>query len=172
MAWSSNVDLPMPGSPPTSTTAPSTSPPPRTRSNSPIPVDTRACSLCRTSLSAVTVCTSTLPAHPSRRAATAGFPAGASTISLSEFHAPQSAHCPCHLLWSAPHSEHTYAERALSGEVLAMKLPALKCHHSSLPPSQEARPLPRAEASVDRGFGLLAPLRDLGHLQVGGDSVL
>ena len=68
-ACSSSVDLPMPGSPPTSTTAPSTRPPPSTRSNSPMPVDTRASSLWRTSFSAVTFGASTLPAQPSRRAA-------------------------------------------------------------------------------------------------------
>src|SRR5262249_24522798 len=36
-----NVDLPIPGSPPTSVTEPWTSPPPSTRSSSPIPVDRR-----------------------------------------------------------------------------------------------------------------------------------
>src|SRR5690606_13725027 len=57
----------MPGSPPTSTTAPSTSPPPSTRSNSPMPVLTRASSWWRTSPSAVTFGASTLPAQPLRR---------------------------------------------------------------------------------------------------------
>ena len=36
-AWSRSVDLPIPGSPPMSTSEPGTSPPPRTRSSSPIP---------------------------------------------------------------------------------------------------------------------------------------
>ena len=31
----------------------------------------------------------------------------ASTISLSEFHAPHASHWPCHLAWSAPQSVHT-----------------------------------------------------------------
>ena len=39
--WSRSVDLPMPGSPPTRTTDPATSPPPSTRSNSPIPTGRR-----------------------------------------------------------------------------------------------------------------------------------
>ena len=69
IACSSRVDLPMPGSPPTSTTAPSTSPPPSTRSNSPMPVETRASSLLRTSFNAVIFGVSSLPAQPPRRAA-------------------------------------------------------------------------------------------------------
>ena len=40
-AWRRSVDLPIPGSPPTSTTEPSTRPPPRTRSSSPIPIGRR-----------------------------------------------------------------------------------------------------------------------------------
>ncbi|CFW44741.1 Uncharacterised protein [Bordetella pertussis] len=43
-ACSSSVDLPMPGSPPISTTAPATSPPPSTRSNSSSPVGWRGVS--------------------------------------------------------------------------------------------------------------------------------
>ncbi len=108
-ACSSSVDLPMPGSPPISTTAPSTRPPPSTRSNSPMPVDTRAWSRCSTSLSAVIFGASVLPAQPLRRAAAGALAAAAlsSTISLSEFHAPHSVHWPCHLLYSAPHSPQT-----------------------------------------------------------------
>ena len=40
-AWSISVDLPMPGSPPSSVVEPSVSPPPSTRSSSPIPVARR-----------------------------------------------------------------------------------------------------------------------------------
>ena len=62
-------------------------------------------------LSAVTAGASDLPAQLLRRdAATPPLPAaaaGSTTNSLSEFHAPHSAHWPCHLVWSAPHSEHT-----------------------------------------------------------------
>ncbi len=42
MAWSSSVDLPMPGSPPTRSAEPGTNPPPQTRSSSAIPVIRRA----------------------------------------------------------------------------------------------------------------------------------
>ena len=50
---SSRVDLPMPGSPPISTTEPCTSPPPSTRSSSPIPVSVRASVVNATSVSGV-----------------------------------------------------------------------------------------------------------------------
>ena len=40
--WSRSVDLPMPGSPPSRTTEPATSPPPRTRSSSPMPTGRRS----------------------------------------------------------------------------------------------------------------------------------
>src|SRR5690606_25441173 len=116
-ACSSRVDLPMPGSPPTSTTAPSTRPPPSTRSSSPMPVDTRTSAVWLTSFSAVTLGGSTLPAQPPRRAAGADAPppeAGSSTIWVSVFHTPHSPHWPCHLLYSAPHSPHTKAVRALA----------------------------------------------------------
>src|SRR5690606_2334485 len=101
-------DLPIPGSPPTSTTAPATRPPPSTRSNSPMPVDTRTSSPCCTSRSAVTFGGSTLPAQPLRRDA-GDFTAAAdsSTISDSVSQAPHAPHWPCHLLKSAPHSVHT-----------------------------------------------------------------
>src|SRR6476620_6738506 len=51
-AWSSRVDLPMPGSPPTRTAEPGTRPPPSTRSNSAMPVGSRGASrvsVCRPS---------------------------------------------------------------------------------------------------------------------------
>jgi len=53
-ACSSSVLLPMPGSPPISTTAPSTMPPPSTRSSSSCPVGVRATSAASTSLSVAT----------------------------------------------------------------------------------------------------------------------
>ena len=75
-----------------------------------MPVDTRASSVCRTSLSAVTRGASALPAQPARRAAGPAPPlpaAGSTTNSLSVFQAPHSPHWPCHLEWSAPHSVQT-----------------------------------------------------------------
>lgn len=54
---------------------------------------------------------SVLPDQPVRReAAGDALPPGvalSSTISLSVFHTPHSVHCPCHLLYSAPHSPQT-----------------------------------------------------------------
>ncbi len=50
---SSSVDLPMPGSPPISTTEPCTRPPPSTRSSSPMPVSVRASVVSITSVSGV-----------------------------------------------------------------------------------------------------------------------
>src|SRR5690606_5446071 len=90
-------------------------PPPSTRSNSPMPVETRASSWCRTSPSGVTFGASTLPAQLARREA-GDFRAAAvsSTISDSVFQAPHSAHWPCHLLCSPPHSPQTYATFALT----------------------------------------------------------
>ncbi len=58
-----SVDLPTPGSPPTSTSDPGTMPPPRTRSSSPIPVGIRSASSAETSASATTSrgCAGALP---------------------------------------------------------------------------------------------------------------
>ena len=53
-ACSSSVDLPMPGSPPISTTPPATMPPPSTRSSSSSPVGWRSTSLASISDSVVT----------------------------------------------------------------------------------------------------------------------
>src|SRR5690606_8028486 len=77
--------------------------------------DTRASSWCRTSPSGVTFGASTLPAQLARREA-GDFCAAAvsSTISDSVFQAPHSAHWPCHLLCSPPHSPQTYATFALT----------------------------------------------------------
>ncbi len=48
-AWSTRVLLPIPGSPPISTSEPGTSPPPSTRSSSPMPVGRRSCAASRSS---------------------------------------------------------------------------------------------------------------------------
>ncbi len=55
-ACSSSVDLPMPGSPPISTTPPATMPPPSTRSSSSMPVGWRSTSVASISESVVTGC--------------------------------------------------------------------------------------------------------------------
>src|SRR5690606_38534876 len=95
--------------------APAAGPPPSTRSNSPMPVDTRTSAPCSTSLIAVTFGGSTLPAQPARRAAgDLAEAAGSRRIAESVSQAPHAPHCPCHLLKSAPHSPHTKAVRALA----------------------------------------------------------
>src|SRR5688572_16255038 len=180
-ACNSRVDLPMPGSPPTSTTAPSTRPPPSTRSNSPIPVDTRASSLWRTSFSAVTFGASILPIQPSRRALPAAFTeaAGSTTNSLNVFHAPHSPHWPCHLLWSAPHSLQTYAVWAFA-EILAIEdavggfrttVAACDRRRRDRKASRSGAGSRLGDAAV-AGFALRAPLQDFFGLGIGGDTML
>src|SRR5881296_3170352 len=96
---SSNVDFPMPGSPPTSTTDPGTIPPPSTKSNSGRPVRQRCNAPPPTSdsrtggLSDETVCF--LSDRPTAR------PRGSST---SVFHAPHASQRPPHFGCSAPQS--------------------------------------------------------------------
>ena len=74
-----------------------------------MPVLTRRCSVCCTSLSAMIFGASTLPAQPERREAGEDLVGVAlsSVISLSVFQTPHSVHWPCHLLYSAPHSLQT-----------------------------------------------------------------
>src|ERR1700760_3471897 len=89
------VDLPMPGSPPTSRAEPGTSPPPVTRSNSAIPVMRRgggASSVFRSS-------------SAKRRPLTRRTPdliGGAAPSSVMVFQPPQASHLPDHLEWVAP----------------------------------------------------------------------
>ena len=105
-ACSSSVDLPMPGSPPSSTSDPGTMPPPSTRSNSPMPVESRAC--CSISMSAYkrARCRRARQRVAMRRAPARrrSRPARSST---SEFQAPQSAQRPSHFGDCAPHSWQT-----------------------------------------------------------------
>ncbi len=60
-ACSSSVDLPMPGSPPISTTPPATMPPPSTRSNSSMPVGWRSASVASISASVATASAGSRP---------------------------------------------------------------------------------------------------------------
>src|SRR3954463_1886435 len=92
----SSVDLPMPGSPPTSSTEPRTKPPPVTRSSSVIPDERRGSS-------------GVLGARgPSARVRPLGFeridtgtlPVASSSASV--FHSPQDSHLPCQRLYAAP----------------------------------------------------------------------
>src|SRR5712671_7572457 len=105
---SSSVDLPMPGSPPTSTTDPGTMPPPSTKSNSRRPV-----------------CHRSNPAAPTADNRTGGLPDGMlllrstrppvrpSGSSTSVFHAPHDSQRPPHLGWSAPQSAQRNTEPPL-----------------------------------------------------------
>ena len=106
---SSSVDLPMPGSPPTSTMLPGTMPPPSTKSNSASPVFRRVDSVPLTALS-FAARVATMP----RRCETAGRPtvfAGArSTISSTSVdHSPHDSQRPPHFGYSAPQFVQRYA---------------------------------------------------------------
>ena len=102
-ACSSSVDLPMPGSPPISTTAPATRPPPSTRSNSSRPVGWRGVS--RASISDRLRTGLLLASGAYRWAAADG--ADDSTVSSSVFQALQCGHLPCHFAVVPPHSAQT-----------------------------------------------------------------
>ena len=94
-ACSSRVDLPMPGSPPTSTAEAGTRPPPSTRSSSAMPVAARGGG-------------SALPARPTKRDArpaalcAAGPGRAATASSTMVFHSPQVSQRPAHFGVTAP----------------------------------------------------------------------
>src|SRR5579864_1727387 len=95
------VDLPMPGSPPTSSAEPGTRPPPVTRSNSAIPVGRRwggASSDFRSSRVILRPLTRRLAPDPK---------GGATPSSVMVFQPPQASHLPDHLAWVAPQDWHT-----------------------------------------------------------------
>ena len=106
---SSSVDLPMPGSPPTSTSEPGTMPPPSTRSSSAMPLLKRSAADETTSDRATgpeaappapsRTCLPLLPARPRAGATTAS--------STNESQAPQSGQWPSHLLSWRPHPPQT-----------------------------------------------------------------
>ena len=111
MVCSTRVLLPIPGSPPSSTMEPRTSPPPSTRFNS---------SSCRSMRGSSLACTfemgmgvflaeEALPTPPAacRRAPLAT--TGATRISLKVFHCPQLGHLPIHFTDSCPQLSQTYA---------------------------------------------------------------
>src|SRR5882757_3319542 len=94
----SSVDLPMPGSPPTSVTDPGTIPPPSTKSNSARPVRQRPNASVFNSdkrMGGLEVGRPALAAEPLNRP---------TASSINEFQAPQASHFPPHFGWSAPHS--------------------------------------------------------------------
>src|SRR2546425_927634 len=111
--WSSSVDFPMPGSPPTRTTDPGTIPPPRTKSNSASPVRQRTTPIPSTAdrrmggwADRLSIGRSADP--PIRRVVR---PTASST---SVFHSPHASQRPAHFGCSAPHSVQRNTERALA----------------------------------------------------------
>src|SRR2546425_12318622 len=106
--WSSSVDLPIPGSPPTSTTDPGTIPPPNTKSNSGRPVLHRSTLLLSTSESRTG---GTLEGSAFPRSTFPTF--RPTTSSTSVFHAPHASQRPPHFGCSAPQSVQRNTECAL-----------------------------------------------------------
>ena len=97
-AWSSSVDFPTPGSPPSTVTDPGTSPPPSTRSSSSSPVGTgRTASPTASAMGMGT--DGATSAAPGRRSAATG-------CSVRVPLASQAVHHPIHFGASAPHSLH------------------------------------------------------------------
>ena len=143
-ACSSSVDLPMPGSPPISTSDPGTTPPPSTRSNSSMPVVRRGrrrrCRCLRTAAAR------RRPRGVPRPALAAAAPApavgGTARSSTSEFHASHSG--------AAPQPLRRLRPAFLAGEdCLLFHIAVLRrdrCHGFSLIVSARwlaARPMPR-----------------------------
>src|SRR5216117_1213627 len=110
-AWRASVDFPMPGSPPTSTTEPATSPPPSTRSSSARPVERRSAA------PAVTVASGR--GFSPRAARARGSGSASSTIVL---HAPQPGHCPSQRGAAWPHCWQTKAERRALSTMRALQV--------------------------------------------------
>src|SRR5437879_3476177 len=98
VACVNSVDLPMPGSPPTSSTEPRTKPPPVTRSSSPMPDERRGASVL------LPVRLSSANVRPLRleRIETGIEVAPVVSSSASVFHSPQDSHLPCQRLYAAP----------------------------------------------------------------------
>ena len=96
------LDLPTPGSPPSSTSEPGTRPPPSTRSSSAIPVPMRAAAVVSTEASGTTT-----PAAAPRRRAPLRASSEAGACSTSVANAPQSGQRPNQRACSPPHSPQT-----------------------------------------------------------------
>ena len=96
-AESSSVDLPTPGSPPTSTSEAGTSPPPSTRSSSGTPVESRSASSATTSTSR----------NGGRPAFAGEAPRGAGASAIIVPNSPQPGHFPSQRPDEVPHSVHT-----------------------------------------------------------------
>src|SRR5882672_7825711 len=109
----SSVDLPMPGSPPTSVTDPGTMPPPSTKSNSASPVFQRA-----TVAACISESRTGAAPDPARDGPSARRPIRPTASSTNVFHAPHASHLPAHFGCSAPPSVQRNTERPLdTGEL-------------------------------------------------------
>src|SRR4051812_4255047 len=103
-AWSRRVDLPIPGSPPTSTADPMTKPPPVTRSSSRRPVAMRAAD------SVSPLSGTRAIGRPEAVADLGPAPTPESTISSTiEFHSPQPSQRPCQRTCVVPQDWQTKA---------------------------------------------------------------
>ena len=91
-AWSTSVDLPMPGSPPSRTASPGRARRPRTRSTSPMPIGCRgtAARRCRASDAGLDAPPAATRRAPARRPAALAL----TTVSTRVFHPPQARHWP------------------------------------------------------------------------------
>ena len=110
-----SVDFPTPGSPPSSTMEPFTSPPPSTRFSSLLGIGMRGSSIALMSLTA----RGTAFSLPLRDVAE-GLVAASTFSSTMVFHSPQAGQRPVHLAESAPHDEQNHIVFCL---VLAIELP-------------------------------------------------
>ena len=106
-ACSSRVDLPMPGSPPSSTSEPATRPPPRTRSSSPIPTGGGAPARRRPPSG-----TAGAARRPGPAPRADGPGSSRTTVSTSVFQSPQVRHWPSQRRTDAPQDWQT---KRLSG---------------------------------------------------------
>src|SRR5690349_15141492 len=106
---SSSVDLPMPGSPPTSSAEPLTKPPPVTLSSSAMPVTTRA------ALSVSPDRGTRLVGRPPDFADFGPAPTPLSVISSTMvFHSPHASHRPCQRVVTAPQDWQRKDDRVLA----------------------------------------------------------
>src|SRR5947209_1045201 len=121
VACVNSVDLPIPGSPPTSSTEPRTNPPPVTRSSSVIPEGRRGASWL------LPVRLSSANSRPFRllRIETGMLPVVSSSTSV--FHSPQDSHLPCQRLYADPQFWQTNesADLAIGSESPLIRVPGV-----------------------------------------------
>ena len=109
-ACSSRVDLPMPGSPPTSTAEAGTRPPPSTRSSSAMPMAARGGG----SALPARPTKATLPRCPTGAPCAAGPGRATTVLPRRVFHSPQDSQRPAHFGVTAPQDWQTKREAGLA----------------------------------------------------------